>query len=64
MEDTGDYQFLPEREQDTVGLDEDEAAANMADLPEVIQCLRKQLLAGYTHPIYPSPNDLKVVYSP
>jgi hypothetical protein len=63
MEDIGDtLSFLPEREPDSVGLDEvdeDVAGASKADLPEVIQCIRKQLLAGYTHPIFPSPNDLR-----
>ena len=60
MEDTGGTtSFLPEREPESVCLDEDAAGASMADLPEVIQCLRKQLLAGYTHPIYPSLNDLR-----
>jgi hypothetical protein len=49
MEDIGDTLSFPsEREPDTVGLDEDVAGASMADLPEVIQCLQKQLLAGYT----------------
>ena len=42
---------LPEREIDSVDLDEDAAVSdNVADLPEVIQRLQKQLLAGYTHP--------------
>ena len=60
MEVTGDTtSFLPEGGPDNVGLDEGAADASMADLPEVIQSLRKQLLAGYTHPIYPSPNDLR-----
>ena len=51
--------FLHEGEPDSVDFDEGAAGASMADLPEVIQTLRKQLLAGYTHPIYPSPNDLR-----
>ena len=60
MEVTGDTtSFLPEGGPDYVGLDEGAADASMADLPEVIQSLWKQLLAGYTHPIYPSPNDLR-----
>ena len=49
---------LSEREIDSVNLDEDAAVSDsVADLPEVIQRLRKQLLAGYTHPNHPSIND-------
>ena len=52
---------LPNVELECVSPDEDDAAvtASAADPPEVIQRLRKQLLAGYAPPIYPPVNDTR-----
>ncbi|KAF8264715.1 hypothetical protein EI94DRAFT_1805430 [Lactarius quietus] len=50
---------LPDGELDCANPNEDDAAvaASAADLPEVIQRLWKQLLAGYAPSIYPPLND-------
>jgi hypothetical protein len=48
---------LPDRESDSGGVDEEASAASGADVPEVVQKLRPQLLSGYKPPNHPSIND-------
>jgi hypothetical protein len=53
-----------EKEQVSVDLDQDDvSSAGTADLPEVVRRLQKQLLNGYTCPVYPPVNDPSVVHS-